>query len=123
MEEPVIPRKYTKSEIITMYCFWCIWSTIITTILSIMCDILPKHFVAHIMLQVLIYIIFYKMSKYTISKGMTANMDFYESDENASFDLSKRITDDMCNGVWPHRDYMNSNSVVSTQYRSLRDGS
>ena len=120
MEEPKVPREYTKSEAITLYSFWFSWTTIVTTVLSILCGILPSHFIAHILLQVSIYVIFYKMCKYSISKGITADMSLYGSNENYSFHMKKSMFHDMSPSS-DSRDSITSNSLTSTQYRMVRD--
>jgi hypothetical protein len=121
MDDPELTKQhiYSKSEAIALYSFFFACVTFSVTILSIMCDILPQHYIMHAMVQGLTYGITYKVVKYIVSNGIAFDITYGKTND---FDLSKKITDDMCNGVWPHRDYMNSNSVVSTQYRSLRNG-
>lgn len=120
MENQEQPKKYTKKECISLYSFWFVWVTGFTTVLSILCDILPQHFIIHIMIQCLAYAAFYKMCNITISKGITMSIGSEQSD---SIDMRKRLNDDICCGIPPYnygRD-INSPSTYTTNLYNNRD--
>lgn len=115
MEEQEQPKKYTKQESISLYSFLFVWVTGVTTILSVLCDILPEHFIVHFMLQSLAYAVFYKIGKYTISKGIKLNN---RPGHFEGLDMRKRLNDDICCGIPPYnagRD-VNSPSALSTSF-------
>lgn len=116
MEEQTQDKKhiYTKKDIIALYSFFFVWSTGVVVILSVMCGVLPKHYIMFTFIQSSAYFMFHKLCNHCIVK----NIPFFNEDRlSAGFDVDKRFNDDIsCNDISSHsyRNEINLNSSCST---------
>jgi hypothetical protein len=120
LEEHPIHSTYSKLEAIELYSIAFVFITFITTILSMLLDILPNHFIWHIIIQCLGYVFLYKKCKHAISKGIKFDRISNNSD---GFDPVKRLNDDISCGISPYNyrnetNFNTSSSISSSSYSS-----
>lgn len=81
MEEQVQSKKhiYTKKDIIFLYSFCFVWSTIITTGISDLLEILPDHYIIYFLLQSGVYFMLHKLCQYLIVNNIEIKYSGHES--------------------------------------------
>jgi hypothetical protein len=94
MEEQPQDEKhiYTKNETIGLYAFFFVWGTMAVVILSVICGMLPKHYILYTLIQGLVYFMFHKLCKHLVDKNIKFFSEYTESPE--SIYCRKMMSDD-----------------------------